>query len=122
MTAPSDPELAFRSFAEFWPYYLREHGRPVTRWVHFVGTTLAFVLAGVILAFGAWWWALAIPVCGYGFAWFSHLALEHNRPATFKFPWWSLRGDFRMWALMASGRMNRELARVAREAPQVADR
>jgi hypothetical protein len=50
-------------------------------------------------------WLLAGVAWAYMFAWIGHFKIEHNRPATFTYPLWSLLGDFRMWALMASGRL-----------------
>ncbi len=41
----------------------------------------------------------------YGFAWFGHFAVERNRPATFQYPFYSLAGDFRMFADMIRGRV-----------------
>ena len=35
----------FRSFAEFYPYYLQEHGNPTCRRLHFVGTRSTASLA-----------------------------------------------------------------------------
>lgn len=38
-----------------------------------------------------------IPLlCGYGFSWIGHFAFEHNRPAAFVYPTYSLLGDFHM--------------------------
>ncbi|HEY8428001.1 MAG TPA: DUF962 domain-containing protein, partial [Sandaracinaceae bacterium] len=37
--------------------------------------------------------------------WAGHFGFEKNRPATFKFPLWSLAGDFKMWSHMVRGRL-----------------
>jgi hypothetical protein len=112
----SPAETRFNSFAEFWPFYVEEHSRPATRWVHFLGSTLAIALAVVAIVWKLWWLLIAVPVVGYGFAWISHFGIEHNRPATFKYPLWSLAADWKMWWLMITGQMRREVARVKRAA------
>ena len=38
-----------------------------------------------------------MPISGYGFAWISHFFIEKNKPTTFKYPLYSLRGDFLMF-------------------------
>ena len=105
-------EARIATFGEFWPYYLREHRQRGTRVLHLIGSTLAllFLLAAVftgrpLLVVGA-------LVSGYGFAWIGHFAVEHNRPATFRHPLWSLAADWKMWALALSGRLQPELRRA----------
>jgi hypothetical protein len=102
----------FTGFAQFWPYYLREHGRPATRWLHFLGTSLAIgcIVLAIVLREPAW--LAAAPVAGYGPAWIGHFFVERNRPATFKHPWWSFLGDLKMFWLMLTGRIGRELRRL----------
>lgn len=95
----------FTGFAEFYPYYLREHQNRTNRRLHFAGTTLVILIAVAALATGAWAWLLALPVAGYGFAWVGHFFFERNKPATFTHPLYSLVGDFRMYADMWTGKV-----------------
>jgi hypothetical protein len=57
-------------------------------------------------------WLLATPLCGYGPAWIGHFVFERNKPATFQHPFWSLRGDLRMYALALRGKMSEEVERI----------
>ena len=102
------------SFADFWPYYLREHSRPATRALHYVGTSLVVALAVYALVTARWLLFLAIPVAGYFFAWVGHFGIEKNRPATFTYPLWSLGADFKMWWLWLTGRLGPEIERANR--------
>ncbi len=102
----------YTSFRDFWPHYLREHRRPATRRLHYAGTALVVGLAAAAAATRDWRLLAAVPVAGYGFAWFSHAAVERNRPATFTHPLWSLAADFRMAWLWSTGRLDRELERA----------
>jgi hypothetical protein len=94
----------FRSFAEFYPFYLGEHTHPVSRRLHFVGTSIALVLLVAALASRNGWLLLAALVQGYAFAWAGHFFFEHNRPATFRYPLYSFMGDWRMWWEIVTGR------------------
>jgi hypothetical protein len=97
------------TFEAFWPFYLGEHSLPATRWMHFVGTTIAFVNLVTAVVYLSPLYILSALFSGYLFAWVSHFFIEKNRPATFTYPAWSFVSDWRMWALMATGRLGAEL-------------
>ena len=92
-----------RTFGEFYPFYLTEHVNRTSRRLHVIGTSLviAVLVAGVLVDR---WLFLAVPVIGYGFAWVGHFMFEKNRPATFKYPLFSLAGDFRLWFEVVTGK------------------
>lgn len=68
-----------------------------------MGTTLSTGTAVTALATGNYNLLWAVPLIGYGSAWVGHFFFEHNRPATFKHPLYSLAGDYRMWWEVLSG-------------------
>lgn len=98
--------VQFRSFAEFYPYYLGEHSNPTCRRLHFVGTSLVIALLAYTIGSGKWLLLLAVPVFGYGFAWVGHFFFEKNRPATFTHPLYSLIGDFVMFRDILLGKIS----------------
>ena len=104
--------MEIRSFADFWPFYVRAHSRDRTRLLHATGSVLAVVMLGLAFAV-SFWLLLAVPVIGYAFAWYAHFFVEGNKPATFGHPFYSLAADYRMLFLMMAGRMEEEVARHA---------
>ncbi len=95
----------YRSFAEFYSFYLSQHANIVCRRLHFVGSLIVFAVVAYSSVTGSYLWLLAVPVIGYGFAWLGHFGFEKNRPATFTYPIYSLRGDWVMFFQMLSGRI-----------------
>ena len=98
-------ETRYQSFGDFYPYYLSEHENRVCRRLHFVGTGLVILILFAALYFRSWIALAALPLVGYGFAWIGHFFFEHNKPATFKYPMYSLMGDFVMFKDMLTGRI-----------------
>ena len=107
----------YRSFGDFYPFYLSQHANRTCRWLHFVGTSLGLAAVLHSLSTLNFWWLLAGLVAGYALAWAGHFFFEKNRPATFTYPLWSLRGDARMYGLMLVGRMRPEVERALKTYP-----
>ncbi len=95
----------FRSFSEFYPFYLSQHSDRTCRRLHFAGTLMLIVVALSAAITGSWKLLWFLPVVGYGFAWVGHFFFERNRPATFTYPFYSLLGDFVMFRDMLTGRI-----------------
>ena len=98
------PSQDFKSFRDFYPFYLREHRDQTCRRLHVVGSALVVVTLFYAIWFRNPWLLIAMPVIGYGFAWFGHFVYEKNRPATFTYPLYSLMGDWMLFAEVISGR------------------
>lgn len=95
----------YRSFRDFYPFYLSEHANRTSRRLHFAGSLLVLMIAGLALITGEWPLLLLMPVAGYGFAWVGHFVFEKNRPATFRHPLYSLMGDWVMFWQILTGKL-----------------
>lgn len=99
----------FTTLDEFWPFYVSQHLNPINRTLHAYGTSLALLLAASALIWQAPSLAVLAVVVAYAFAWIGHFFYEKNRPATFTYPWLSLRADFRMYRLTLLNEMDAEI-------------
>lgn len=89
--------IKFKTFKEFYPYYLDEHKDKKTKLVHFIGTCFSiFFLVILLFTLNPIYLLFAI-LAGYSFAWFGHFFIEKNKPATFSYPFYSLIGDYKMF-------------------------
>ncbi|MBX7152000.1 DUF962 domain-containing protein [bacterium] len=98
-------ETTFASFHDFYPYYLSEHSNSTCRKFHFFGTTLVLLTLVYVIITHQWILLWLMPIFGYGFAWAGHFFFEKNRPATFKYPFYSLAGDFVMYKDIWTGKV-----------------
>ena len=95
----------FKSFSEFYPFYLSEHSNPVNRRLHFSGCVLVILILLYAVITKTWLALILLPIVGYGFAWVGHYFVEKNRPATFTYPLYSFMGDWVMFKDILSGKI-----------------
>ena len=103
------PDERYKSFSEFWPFYVIEHSQPGTRLLHLIGTTTGIAVMVYFIATGRWYLFPLGLIPGYGGAWIGHFLIEKNKPATFQYPLWSFMGDYKMIALMLTGKISQEV-------------
>ena len=94
-----------QTFADFWPVYLREHSCPRCRFAHYVAGTAAIGMLVATIWTGILWFLVLAPVVAYACAWSGHFIFEKNRPATWVYPLWSLRAEWRMFRLGLTRRL-----------------
>jgi hypothetical protein len=100
----AEADKRYRTFEDFYPFYLTEHVNPVSRRLHVIGTSLVVLCLILAMIYAEPLWLIAMPFIGYGFAWAGHFFFEKNKPATFKYPAFSLMGDFRLWFETVTGK------------------
>ncbi len=103
-TPAADPR-DFKTFAEFYPFYLNEHNNRTCRRLHFVGSSLGLVCLAMVFVTGNPLWLLTGLLCGYAFAWIGHFGFEKNKPASFKRPLYSFMGDWVMYKDLWTGKI-----------------
>ena len=99
ISQPVEFSLPIKNYNEFYRFYLTEHRNINSRRLHAVGSSL-----------GIYFWTKAIRqrkakylayglVSGYACAWVGHFFFEHNKPASFKQPFYS----FIHWSVKPRG-------------------
>jgi len=97
-------EKRYTNFKDFYPYYLSEHSHKTTKLLHFIGTSISlYLLFNFFRTFDFVYIILSL-LSGYGFAWVSHFFIEKNKPATFKYPFYSFIGDHLMFIEIIMGK------------------
>ena len=101
MTSVRRKAIRREAFDGFWIDYLHRHSdRTCRRW-HDAGLATAAAILALAWALKAPWLILVAIVVSYGAAWFGHLVVSSNRPASFEHPWWSLWANVRWLFLRA---------------------
>lgn len=116
-----DQDERFRTLSEFWPYYVREHSKSLTRNLHFVGNTNLFLWLLLALIRRSPKLGVFAVVSSYALAWIGHFFVEHNIPATFKYPIMAGMCDMIMYYKMWNGEMDAEVEKYVGQGQQAAE-
>ena len=98
---------SYASFEEFLPFYFSQHKSRINKKLHFVGTTGALLCFIIFFITFNFYFFISAFIFGYGCAWIGHFFIEKNKPATFKFPFYSFIGDFVMAKEVAFGNIDK---------------
>ena len=97
-------EKRYTNFKDFYPYYLSEHIHKKTKLLHFIGTSISLYFLFNFFRTIDFVYIILSLLSGYGFAWVSHFFIEKNKPATFKYPFYSFIGDHLMFIEIIMGK------------------
>ena len=101
------------SFSDFWPRYLRAHRSPLSQAFHLGGLLLSIALAAALVSCGMiFFLSVAIAPAQIGAAIGHKLSPRADRTVD-EHPDWAALADLRMCALLLTGRLGREIARLA---------
>ena len=95
----------YKTFEEFWPFYLGEHSKPGTKLVHFWGTSVGLLVFIYLIITTQWKFLPIILIIVYGPLFLSHAVIEKNKPATLTYPFFSILGDLKLWYLILIGQI-----------------
>lgn len=98
-------ERRFKNLTHFYTFYLAEHSDPRNRRLHFFGCLAVIVIILYSLLAQVWLALVLVPLTGYGLAWIGHFFIEKNKPATFKYPIYSLLADWKMFLEIITGKI-----------------
>lgn len=94
-----------KNYSDFWKFYLSQHSKAGTRYVHILSTIVGVLLGSYyLLHLDFVRFMFLVPIL-YFIVWLSHFFIECNKPATFKHPLWSFISDFRMVFLFLIGKL-----------------
>jgi len=93
------------NYDEFWQFYLAEHTKPWTKKIHALGLILGLAFVFYAIASSEWVFLPLALLVSYGPIWMSHFFIEKNKPASFKYPFWSFISEFRMVYLFFRGKL-----------------
>jgi hypothetical protein len=113
--------MAYASFEEFWPEYVRAHSKKLNRTLHVLGVSLALACVVAAVRKRKPWLLLGAPLFGYGFAWAGHFFVERNAPATFSHPIYSLRASALLYWKTITGSIDAEIESILGAEAQAAE-
>lgn len=102
-------EKKYTSLKSFYPYYLTEHSNRTSRILHYLGTSAFITVLIYCLFTTSWNWFIVGPLIAYSCAWVGHFFFEKNKPATFKYPFYSLASDFIMLFHFLTGQLDQRM-------------
>ena len=107
----------WQNYNNYWPDYLREHSRPLTRVCHYLQTSIGGLAILAIIYFQSLIYLLALLPIIFVFALLVHILIEKNKPAAADHPfWWSVLNDLRMLCHMMTGTLSKELVKAGLKA------